>query len=85
MKIAKTNRVTAGELKVGDTILIPKCPSIDSGGELYGGSSVVLETIVSIEPHGEYGGLEFKTKWRMDYVSGDNVYRFQESVFVTKL
>lgn len=86
MQIAKTKRVPAGELKVGDVLLIPRCPSIDAGGEPYGGASVVLQTIVSIEPYGENGGLEFKTKWRREYgMSGDSVYRFQESEFVNKL
>jgi hypothetical protein len=85
VKIPQTKRVAAGELKVGDTIIIPVCPQLDSGGELYGGSSVILETIVSITPYGEDGGLEFKTKWERRYSSGDSVYRFSKYSFVTKL
>lgn len=84
MEVAKTIRVPAGELKVGDVLIIPHCPQIDSGGELYGGSSVTLETIVSIEPDAEYG-LKFKTKWRREYSSGDSVHYFPEQVFVNKL
>jgi hypothetical protein len=85
VKIPQTKRVQAGELKVGDTLIIPMCPQLDSGGELYGGSSVILETIVSITPYGEDGGLEFKTKWKKRYSSGDSVYRFSKYSFVTKL
>lgn len=85
IEVAETKRVPAGELRVGDTIIIPVCPRVDSCGELYGGSSVVLETIVSITPFGEYGGLEFKTKWRTQYSSGESTIQSQESMFVNKL
>lgn len=85
MQVAKTNRVPAGELKVGDVLVIPVCPSIDALGDPYGGSSVILETIIGIEPCGDYGGLKFKTRWRMDHAAGNNTYRYSKYSFVTKL
>jgi hypothetical protein len=85
VRIPQTKRVAAGELKVGDTLIIPVCPQLDSGGELYGGSSVILETITAIKPHGEHGGLEFTTQWRKEHSSGESVRHYNSLSFVTKL
>lgn len=85
MEVRKTERVQARELKIGDTIIVAVCPSIDAGGEPYGGTSITLQTIVGIAPHGEYGGLEFQTRWETAYSSGTDVHRYHGSEFVTKL
>jgi hypothetical protein len=81
VEILKTDRVFAEELKVGDTIIIPICQQ----PEVFGAPSARLETITSITEVGDYGGLEFTTKWRYEYFSGESTRCYNRKSLVAKL